>query len=78
MAKFKIYGALAATLLMAIIIAQNTAAVETKILFMTLTMPRAALLAVTLLIGVAIGIAATLHWGRQRQKSDSTEPPKMP
>ena len=67
MHKFKIYAALVAVVLIAIIIAQNTAVVETKILFMTIAMPRAALLAVTLLAGVVIGIVLTLNWGRKRK-----------
>lgn len=70
MSKAKVYVALAVAVLMAIVIAQNTAVVETKILFMTIAMPRAALLAITLLIGVVVGIALTLHWGRKKEKID--------
>ena len=43
-----------------IIVMQNTEAVETRILFLTLTMPRAALLAITLLIGIGIGMLVAL------------------
>ena len=48
----------AAALLVVIIIVvfQNTETVETKILFATLSMPRALLLVMTLLIGVVIGL----------------------
>ena len=75
MQKFKIYAALVAVLLMAIVIAQNTAVVETEILFMTIAMPRAALLAVTLLTGVVIGIVLTLNWGRKRKPVTSNDSP---
>jgi uncharacterized integral membrane protein len=44
-------------ILMIVLIAQNTAPVETRLVFVTVTMPRAALLLVTLLVGVVFGIA---------------------
>ena len=44
-----------AALLGIIIILQNTASVQTNILFMKVIMPRAVLLFVTLLLGVIIG-----------------------
>lgn len=43
-----------------IVILQNTTAVETKILFFTITMPRAVLLLVTALVGYAIGALTTM------------------
>jgi len=43
-------------LLVIIVVFQNTAVVDTKILFMTISMPRALLLFVTLLIGVLTGL----------------------
>lgn len=75
MRKFKIYAALIAAVLIAIVIAQNTTVVETKILFATIAMPRAALLAVTLLAGVVIGIVLTLNWGRKRKAVTSAKTP---
>ena len=49
--------ALAACALLAVIVAvQNTEAVDTRLLFMTVTMPRALLLIITLLIGTAVGL----------------------
>lgn len=39
-----------------VVVLQNTAQVETRLLFVTVTMPRAILLAVTLLIGFVIGL----------------------
>lgn len=44
----------------AIVILQNTASIETKILFVTITMPRAVLLLITAVIGYAIGAITTL------------------
>jgi putative membrane protein len=43
-----------------IILLQNRAPIETKILFMTLTMPRAVLLFITMLVGFALGILVSL------------------
>lgn len=43
-----------------IIILQNTATVETKLLFFTISMPRALLLAITALVGYALGILTAL------------------
>ena len=49
--------ALAACALVAVIVAiQNRETVDTRLLFVTVTMPRALLLIVTLLIGAAIGL----------------------
>jgi len=47
-----------ATLLIVVIIVvlQNTQAVETKLLFFTVTMPRALLLLITLAVGVVAGL----------------------
>ncbi len=42
--------------LVIIIVFQNTEVVETRLLFATLSMPRALLLGLTLLIGVVIGL----------------------
>ena len=56
MVKFKLYSALALIILMLIVVLQNTQAVETHFLFVTFTMPRAALLAITFLVGMAAGL----------------------
>ncbi len=68
----KLYLALAAISLVAIVILQNTAVVETKVLFMTIAMPRAALLAVTLAIGLIAGIA--IGWKLSRPRSSRSKP----
>ena len=44
-----------------IVVLQNTEAVETKLLFVTVTMPRALLLIVTLLAGFILGLLALSH-----------------
>jgi uncharacterized integral membrane protein len=43
-------------MLAVIVVFQNTQAVETKLLFLTLTLPNAALLFATLVIGFTIGV----------------------
>jgi len=43
-------------LLILIVVLQNTQAVETKLLFLTITMPKALLIIFTLLVGFAIGV----------------------
>jgi uncharacterized integral membrane protein len=44
-----------------IVVFQNTQAVETKLLFLTLTLPNAALLFGTLIVGFAIGVLTAGH-----------------
>ena len=43
-------------ILTVVVVLQNTEAVETKLLFMTLSMPRALLLFITLIAGIVIGL----------------------
>jgi uncharacterized integral membrane protein len=47
------------TLLVLITILQNTQAVETKLLLLTVTMPKALLIIITLLVGFILGFVAT-------------------
>ena len=54
--------------LVVIMVLQNTEAVETRLLFATVTMPRAVLLLTTALIGFAMGILTALLMMRQRDK----------
>lgn len=63
--RVKLLGSAILALLALIIILQNTESVETRILFMTVVMPRAALLFVTLLIGFLSG-ALTAFWMSRR------------
>lgn len=58
-------------LVVLVVVLQNTESVETRLLFTTITMPRAALLFGTLLVGFALGVLAA---GRIVTKSkQSTE-----
>jgi len=59
--KLKIVGIAVVVLLVVIIVLQNTQAVETKLLFLSVTMPNAALLFGTLVIGFAIGVLTAGH-----------------
>ena len=53
-------GAIAVLAVLVVIVAvQNTAAVETRILLATVTMPRALLLFITLTVGFVVGVAAS-------------------
>ncbi len=58
--QIKLILAVVLVVLTVIVVLQNTAPVETRILFMTLEMPRAALLALTLVIGMLSGSLLTL------------------
>jgi putative membrane protein len=51
-----------------VVILQNTAEVETRILFVTVTMPRALLLLVTFVIGAVAGMAVAAWWHRRRKR----------
>ena len=63
MAKIKLIGAFALVILAIIWILQNTGQVQTRFLFVTVTMPQAALLAITILVGGAAGILLALSLG---------------
>jgi uncharacterized integral membrane protein len=66
MHKFKLIVAGILAILILIVVLQNTASVETKILMITLTMPRAVLLIVTLLIGFLIGVLSSSRLKKKR------------
>ena len=59
--KLKIVGTAVVVLVVVIIVLQNTQDVETKLLFTTVTMPNAALLFGTLVIGFATGVLTAGH-----------------
>jgi putative membrane protein len=59
--KLKIVGVAVIALIVVIVVLQNTQSVETKLLFFTVTMPNAALLFGTLVIGFAIGVLTAGH-----------------
>ncbi len=66
MKKAKRIGVLAAVVLGVTVILQNTQPVETRLLFVKITMPNAILLGLTLLIGTALGILIALAVSGQR------------
>ncbi len=68
MINFKLLAAFSAILLILIVIIQNSQPVETKFLFISITMPNAALLASTLLIGIFVGILITLSFSSTKRK----------
>jgi len=68
-------------LLLLVVILQNTAPVQTTVLFATITMPRAVLLLLMLLAGFALGILTALllvDKGRAQGRPDTPEPPPRP
>ena len=71
MERFKLVSIAVLVGLGIIIILQNTQQVETKILFMAITMPRAVLLMVTTLIGFALGVLVSFLFQRKERKGHS-------
>lgn len=71
MERFKMISTAILALLGVIIILQNTEPVETKILFLSITMPRAILLIGTTLIGFALGVLVSFFFKRK----DETKQP---
>lgn len=63
MKKFKIIAIVVVILLVLIVILQNTQSVQTKLLFATITMPRAFLLMLTFLFGFVAGLLTMLRLG---------------
>ena len=68
--KAKLIGAAIGVILLVILTFQNLQQVETRILFMTITMPRAVLIAATALIGFALGVLLGQSL-RRPKKSDA-------
>ena len=71
MERFKLISIAVLVGLGIIIILQNTQQVETKILFMTITMPRAVLLMATTLIGFALGVLVSFLFQRKGRKGET-------
>jgi len=61
MNKLKLAAIAVIALVAVIVVFQNTQSVETQLLFLTLTLPNAALLFGTLIIGFAIGVLTAGH-----------------
>lgn len=65
MKKFKIVAVVVISLLVFIVVLQNTQSVETKLLFATITMPRALLLFLTFLFGFIAGAISTWKFSKR-------------
>lgn len=61
MNKLKVVAIAVITVVAVVMVLQNTQIVETKLLFLTLTLPNAALLFGTLIMGFAIGVLTAGH-----------------
>ena len=70
MNRFKMISIAVLAILGVIIILQNTEQVETRILFLSITMPRAILLMGTTLIGFALGVLVALFFPRKEQSKE--------
>lgn len=68
MNKTKLIAAVVISVLAIIIIVQNTDPVETRILFLTVTMPRFILLLITALLGFAVGILSAFGFRLKKKK----------
>ena len=60
MSKRKLVVIAILAVLTAVVVLQNTQPVETRVFFATVTMPRAVLLLVTVVIGFALGVLVSL------------------
>ncbi|MBN1269392.1 MAG: DUF1049 domain-containing protein [Kiritimatiellae bacterium] len=68
MPKIKLIALLILLVAALVLILQNTQTVVTRLLFVTVSMPLAALLALTLLIGFAGGVLAAMKVGKLRRR----------
>ena len=68
MKNLKIIVIVIVSLLVLIVVLQNTQSVETKLLFITITMPRAFLLFLTFLFGFVVGSVSTATFSRKGKK----------
>ena len=68
MQKAKLISAIVAILLVVIVILQNTQAVETKLLFITITAPIAVLVGSSLLIGIVAGMLIAMTLSSKKSK----------
>ena len=68
MRKARLIATVVLAVLVVIVVLQNTETVETRLLFATVTMPRAVLLLTTALVGFALGVLTAFLMMRQRQR----------
>ena len=66
MSTLKLISGVVLALLIIIVVLQNTEPVHTKLLFFTLSMPRAVLLMITWLVGVAVGMLFSLTFASKK------------
>lgn len=78
MNKLKLVAIAVISLVVLIVVLQNTQAVETNLLFLTVTMPNAALLFGTLIIGFAIGVLTAGHIVSIAKRTVGTASDKQP
>jgi uncharacterized integral membrane protein len=71
MERFKLISTAILALIGVIIILQNTEPVETKLLFFSITMPRAILLMATTFIGFSLGVLVSVFFKRKDQPQKS-------
>ncbi len=71
MNRAKIIVIAVAVIIVLAIVLQNTTSVETKILFATITMPRAVLLVVTFALGYVAGLLTPLVMRRKQEQGDA-------
>jgi putative membrane protein len=78
MNKLKVVAIAVLALVVVVVVLQNTQAVDTKLLFFTVTMPRAALLFGTLIIGFTIGVLTAGHIVSIAKRAAGTASDKQP
>ena len=71
MKKLKMTVIVVVSLLVLIVVLQNTQSVETKLLFVTITMPRAFLLFLTFLFGFVVGAVSTASFLNKAKRKQS-------
>jgi uncharacterized integral membrane protein len=69
MARFKLILAVVLVALLIVVVLQNTETVDTRLLFVTVTMPRAALLLVTFLAGGLFGLLLATRFTSDKKKA---------
>lgn len=71
MKNLKLYGFIVLTVLAVLVILQNTVEVQVRILNLTMSAPLAALLLMTLLVGVVLGLLIAYLIDRRARKRHS-------
>ena len=73
MTRLRLIAACVLAVLVAIVVLQNTEAVETHLLFATVSMPRAVLLLTTVVVGFVLGVLTSLVWMRSQEKKTGVD-----